>query len=114
VQPFPQDFTRTRISKWIDSLPPFELYGKMCKVFEASVGSTADSPLDGWGTPLEISCVHAEGARSMPYYVVVSAGPDREFGTSDDLRVQGVSSSGDGWRDTPRGARERRDAPTPP
>lgn len=44
----------------------------------------ADLLRDGWETPMKLELSTAAGERTC---TVVSAGPDRQFGTSDDLRV---------------------------
>jgi len=43
-------------------------------------------PTDAWGTPLRISIGEAP---SSPTPIIISAGPDRKFGTADDLKEDG-------------------------
>ena len=43
------------------------------------------APTDDWGTPLKYSVVIGSGTNASPKPLITSAGPDRKFGTKDDI-----------------------------
>jgi hypothetical protein len=45
----------------------------------------AGNPVDAWGTPFRVS---HDQAQPVAWVLCESAGPDREFGTADDLRFR--------------------------
>ena len=54
------------------------------EVFSSLHDSAGAAPHDAWNTPLRLENTYRSGIR---YFRIVSAGPDRRFGTEDDLAV---------------------------
>jgi len=54
------------------------------EVFSSLRDSSGNTPHDAWNTPLRLEQTYWSGNR---YFRIVSAGPDRRFGTEDDLAV---------------------------
>jgi hypothetical protein len=55
--------------------------------FERLSANHQASSRDAWNTPLRLERTNAWYQRGNRYFRIVSAGPDRRFGTSDDLAV---------------------------
>jgi uncharacterized protein YfaS (alpha-2-macroglobulin family) len=69
--------------------------------FSALRDASGRSPRDAWGTDLRIESAGSFG-QNKHWYVVRSAGPDRDFNTADDLTVwlepqTAFASTGRGW-----------------
>jgi hypothetical protein len=79
TQEDPASETRWIATRWSRDLPFVDLRERMCPTFEASADSR-NPPLDAWGTPFRVRC-----DRASLRYVFVSAGPDKNFETADDL-----------------------------
>jgi hypothetical protein len=69
--------------------------------FRALKDASGRSPRDAWGTDLRIESAGSFG-QNKRWYLVRSAGPDRDFNTADDLTVwlepqTAFASTGRGW-----------------
>lgn len=90
----PTDETDWIVGRWLKSLPSYEFREAMCSVFDST---REPEPLDAWGTPTRTRCHPAETEYGIPWYVVISAGADRRFGTPDDLKIKGTSYTLERW-----------------
>jgi uncharacterized protein YfaS (alpha-2-macroglobulin family) len=76
------EYVRELVAKITDLRPQQDIPS----VFMALKDASGHSPRDAWGTELRVQSAGWFG-RSNRWYVVRSAGPDREFNTADDLTV---------------------------
>ena len=92
------EYVRELVAKMGDLHPQQDI----SSAFMALKDSSGHSPRDAWGTELRVQSARWFGPNNQ-WYLVRSAGPDRQFNTGDDLTVwleprSAAVSTAPGWR----------------
>jgi uncharacterized protein YfaS (alpha-2-macroglobulin family) len=92
------EYVRELVAKMGDLRPQQDI----SSAFMALKDSSGHSPRDAWGTELRVQSAGWFGPNNQ-WYLVRSAGPDRQFNTGDDLTVwleprSAAVSTAPGWR----------------